>query len=323
VIDGVSIQSNWGAVVDIVLDFLKTHYSSVLATISAVFAILAVIQTYRAHQFNKRITAAEGTFKKAELSVDVYGQKDLSKFIFAIPLRNHVWEIPIIISLSNIGEKTQEDIEVYIRASKWLLFGPETKYRIKKGGPKNLKMNEPESSDAFLTKTITMNNIHPKQKVSLPLPASFVFATLKPIQVDATTRDGVDVRVNTWMEVILPMDIVIAQKNAPPISKRIEVVVVDVSKIPIKDFFEQYNAALTRRYLEQRESWTLAAAFRNCFVAPEKSTEVAVISIKEDTTNIMPNNKGVSLITVSPNKLSLHQGIALKSKYFIPSLNIW
>ena len=159
-----------------------TNAQIFFAILTAIISIFAVIQTVRSLRFQRRLANAQGHFRSPSLDVHLFDRPDERHFIFAAPLgRSRIIQIPLILNIRNCGEKTSDEIEVFVRANRALFFGGAdniTDLRMESQKIKEFEVIAINSSEHLTTLAITAKSLHPGQGFAFQLPLSLVVPSI-------------------------------------------------------------------------------------------------------------------------------------------------
>jgi hypothetical protein len=227
----------------------------ILTLFTIVLMIVTIIQTYRANRFERRAAEAEGTFKKANIEVRPYGKEDIKSFYLAFPLKeNRVIEVPFVFLIRNNGEKTASQVELYLRMAKELHYNGEIDLDIKGGGLKNLKSEIVSETEYLHTLGFKFDNLLPRQGIKLSDKLSLTHPTCFESKVEATTKDSVDLEISYEVDYAYKIDFILMQQDYEPISKTFSVSVIDVSQMPINEYFDKRNRLALEDYKRQQKA---------------------------------------------------------------------
>jgi len=92
--------------------------------LTIIIAIYAVVIARRSHRHQTQIADRQGLLKTPEIRFEVFDKEDFDEFLVLTTLpAGRIREIPIRMSVENIGEKTVDDLHLLIRAHKELCYG--------------------------------------------------------------------------------------------------------------------------------------------------------------------------------------------------------
>ena len=247
---------------------------------------LSIYTLYQRHKFNeyrKSVSIAQGVFRKSSLTLGMFGVYDVSTYILAVPLNKSSWEIPFVLNIDNEGDKAAEELEILYRTNKEFLYAGGANLEFKNPGIKNAKVLETQESGPFITIISSMENLHPKQGIKANLISSVRSATIFPLDIAATSSDGIDMIAETWINMSFPVDLVISQKDDKPCSRRFNIQIIDTSEISAKSFFDKYNEALRGSAKATSSDEGLWTKIRGLSAAPAKPEKVLLVYFDEET----------------------------------------
>jgi len=174
--------------------------------------------------------------------------------MLAVPLsRAKALLLPFNYAISNTGDSSAEDVEVFVRMSKSFHLGGHPRIRQVAGLKSLNKCGLVSETEGTLTFGISIPIIHSGGAVMVKDELLLSDETIRERDVQATTADGVNVTVKTWAEFAFVIDFTIMQKHSVPITRRISLTVIDNSNKTAKERIAEYNAIL-------RQSIRLATA---------------------------------------------------------------
>jgi hypothetical protein len=151
---------------------------------SIILTVINLVQRRNFNEYQKRVFVEQGTFKKPSISISLFGQNDIiNSFIIAAPFEEKtiIWDIPLPIKITNVGDKTAKNIELLYRINKELCYGGQVPAPIiKESGFKNAKVIQSKEDGPFISVIISLSDIHPGQSI-IVLPTSLNLVPSVPI----------------------------------------------------------------------------------------------------------------------------------------------
>lgn len=293
-------------------------------SVSALIAIYALIQRHRADKFARQIAENQGVFRKPNIEINPYSISDpkSADFIFAAPLfEGEIFEFPFQIDVRNTGEKTSEDVEVFIRTNKLLLYGGVLELTWDTAGPKRVKASKASESGPLITLSIQLESIHPSQIINLNGVLSIRSSTFIRRRVPVTTKDGVHLSVGYLFQYNYPMDIVVFQKDQQSVSKRLRIRIVDIAEETPMQFFEELNRDLIANSRDNTPSVGLVGRLRRFFDGRNRLKHVTLLVVDQSKTELTVIGKGENKIGVRrANAATAYDGIEGETGFWFPAL---
>jgi hypothetical protein len=222
-----------------------TAYFGYLSLAIAVVSILVSVYFYvRALRLQKQIAVSQGAFRSSRISIRVFGDVGGDNYMLAVPLsRAKALLLPFNYMISNTGDSSAEDVEVFVRMSKY--FHPSGRPRLRQvAGIKTSKCGLLSETEGTLTFGFSIPILHSGEGVAVTDELLLSDETIRERDVHATTADGVNVTVKTWAEFAFVIDFTIMQKHSRPITRSISLTVIDNSNKTAQERIEEYNAIL-------------------------------------------------------------------------------
>lgn len=296
---------------------------------TTVLAVIALVQRHKFNEYQKRVFVEQGTFKKPAINISLFGQDDIiNAFIIAAPFEEKtiIWEIPLPIKITNVGDKTAKNIELLYRINKELCYGGQTPAPIiKKSGFKNAKVAQSKEDGPFISVIISLNDIHPGQSVVFPLRLSIRSDTIFPHDVNVTTKDGVNLIVKTWLNIAYPFDCVVCQEDYRPVNKRFSLQVIDISEETPEQFFSRYNKVLFKNYEEKMSKMSFIQKTKQYFQRKDAVQNIGMIVVdkKSIQKELKIEGEKKRICVISDNGLRIYSGIEWSHGYvFLPGFTL-
>ena len=224
--------------------FTNEFRTLLLSAAALVFALLALWQRHRYHSLQRTVYQEQGIFKKPEINISLYTSNRTGYFIYALPLRDGIWEIPLRIQIVNNGQKDSEELEIQYKVNKLISWEASDEAVLKGPKIKNAKVFQYDEGSPFVTTVVTMDNLRHHQASSFDSILSIRSGTIEPHDIDVELKDGVKAIAKTWINFSLPLDVIVSQKEFGPVSRRFHLQVIDTSDSTVEEFFARYNEAL-------------------------------------------------------------------------------
>jgi len=223
-----------------------TAYFGYLGAAITLASILVSVYFYvRALRLQRQIAVSQGAFRSSRISIHVFGDIGSDNYMLAVPLsRAKALLLPFNYAISNTGDSSAEDVEVFVRMSK--SFHPSGRPRLRQvAGIKTLnKCGLVSETEGTLTFGLSIPTIHSGQGVVVEDQLLLSHETIRERHIQATTADGVNVAVKAWAEFAFVIDFTIMQKHSVPITRRINLTVINNSNKTAKERIDEYNAIL-------------------------------------------------------------------------------
>lgn len=228
-----------------------------LSIFSIVISCIALIQSYRFNKYRKKVDAQLGVFRKPNIKPIFYptekGEKEdfiCNDFILAgkLPPNGGIL-LPLIITLTNKGEKSSKEIVFEIRYPKRLRGGGLKYTKILPGNDYSKKISPIISEETnFQTVRTEIGTLNPKQEFGINDFLTITEGNLYKRDFDATTKDGFQVTVSVEMQWGNRIDYIIYQNDDEPISGSLTIQFFDTSTQSLDDYFASYNKQQMEKY---------------------------------------------------------------------------
>lgn len=224
---------------------------SIIEIISMLIALISAIIAYREYKFARNAAESEGTFKKPEISIS-YENRNIDNVFWAFPIpREGNIEFPLRYYIKNNGEKSANNIELFIRIPKDL-FSSELEEEDRKfelDDLKNVKykwMND--ENDYTNVLVVFIKQILPKQEIMLAHYINIKEATSFESNCIAKSKDNTNFRVKINCEYGYQITLTLYQDNAEPISRSVCLSIIDTSENSVKQYFDTINDRIKKEY---------------------------------------------------------------------------
>jgi hypothetical protein len=218
--------------------------------VAVIFGMVAVIQTYRANKISKQSAEAPASITKSQIRIRLFNQKYIEHFIVAAPLqKGRILVVPLPISIANTGDKSVEDLEVFMTFSKDLWYRGKAPPAVKSGLPKVSGTQVAETKN-LRTFVITAQTLHPKQGITLYQDVTLIDSTFVESKVAVSTRDGASLDIPYSFEFEYMIDIVVTQKDRRPQTRSFGIRVANTSELSVQKFLTKHNEMMAQRRLQ-------------------------------------------------------------------------
>lgn len=302
--------------------FTPDAIAVMLGVATFILAILALWQRHRYHRLQESVYQEQGIFKKPNIIINLYNSKNVFKYIYALPLDDGIWEVPLRIHILNNGEKDSEELEIQYKINKLISYSAQKEATLEGPQIKNAKVFQYDEGGPFVSTVVTLDNLRHHQATSFDVELIFRSGTITLRDIKVQLEDGVDAIAMTWINYSFPMDVFVSQKEFEPVSNRFQIQFVDTTECSIEEFFGKYNSDIKdsipppKGFLDRlRRMREQSGKIENIIlVTPDlksKETEVVKLPDKEVTIHRLP-------ITA----IKFQEGVYLgKSQgYFIPNV---
>src|SRR5205085_9688399 len=94
------------------------------AAITLASTLVSIYLYVRAQRLQRQIAVNQGAFRSSRISIHVFGDVGNDNYLLAVPLsRAKALLLPFNYAISNTGDSSAEDVEVFVRMSKSLRGG--------------------------------------------------------------------------------------------------------------------------------------------------------------------------------------------------------
>lgn len=238
---------------------ISTDYliDNLLGIFAIVISCIALIQSYRFNKYRKKVDAQSGVFRKPNLIPSFYkterGEKVDFKcddfILFGKIPPNGGLILPLIITLTNIGDKSAKEIMFEIRYPKRLRGGGLQYTKILPGNDYSKKKSIVISEETnFQTVGLEIGTLAPKQELGISDFITITEATLYKRNIDAITKDGFQVTIPVEIQWSNRIDYTIYQDDDEPISGSLNIQFFDIFTQSLDDIIGSYNKQQMENY---------------------------------------------------------------------------
>ena len=222
-------------------------FPTVIAIIAAIASVIAVVQTHRANKFAQRVAEAEGVFGKPEIHINLFNNPKIEKMIWAIPFPGDGFVmVPLKYNIVNDGEKSSNKMELYIRMPKELHGSEFADCNIEFNCLKEIKSKFVNVNDYMHTFILSIDSLLPKQAIDLNDAIFLGRETSFRDELIAKSKDNLSLKIGYKVNYAYAIDLVLMADNIKPISKKISISVIDISKISLKRYYQIENKLIRR-----------------------------------------------------------------------------
>ena len=178
-----------------------TAYFGYLSAAVALASILVSVYFYvRALRLQKQIAVSQGAFRSSRISIHVFGDVGCDNYMLAVPLsRAEAPLLPFSYAISNTGDSSAEDVEVFVRMSKFFHGSGRPRLR-QTSGIKKMKCALVSETEGTLAFGFNIPALHSGEAVQVKDDLLLYAETIRERDVQATTADGVNLTLKTWAE---------------------------------------------------------------------------------------------------------------------------
>lgn len=316
-----STQNIW------LLDLLREDtFKSAMMIMSALIGIYGLVQRHKADKLAMQLTELaieqieNGPKIRPNLKLSICGAADqkISHFLLAAPVDDYkLLSFALRIQVKNEGQKTSQDVEMFIRSNKFILGGDALEYKQKGGDYKNASMHV-NDKDPMRTFCCTFDSVHPDQTIDFNLQLSLTGATLFKRDTAVVCKDGINATVTWWGHFSHPIDIIVCQKDFPPVSKRVLLEVISNSKGTTEEVVNEYSLAIQKNLQEQKNTLSTISKLRDFFSQKNNTRHYLLIDVDKEKVKIIYNNKEehIAIGEVPERALRFYSGVLLRDGFF-------
>jgi hypothetical protein len=229
-----------------------------LSIITIIFAVMAIILSFQNNRLQKKIAANQGVFRNPNLMISIYDSERSSRvhfipeyFILACKISNkRILDFPLRITLNNNGDKSAKKCKLLLRYPKILRFNGLVEMQTKDNYSKERAPKLINDSN-FQTAIFEIGTITPKEALVLHDAITISGATSHKMDVDVVSKDDIPYTVGVEFDWFFNIDYTVYQDNAEPISGRIKLKIVDISKQSLKGYFNYINKKNSEIYKDK------------------------------------------------------------------------
>jgi hypothetical protein len=299
----------------------ETAYFGYLGFAVAVASLLASIYFFvRTTKLQHQVAESQGAFRRTQVTVNFIGDSNKAtykntRYLFALPLgRAKALVLPFQYVLSNSGDASAEDVTLFVRMSKELHFGGYV--RTKKLGRPRHTITLVSDTDHTQTHALNLAYLHPGEAVLIDDVLSIRGETIFEHRSSHKSKDDKLVHVTSWIEFVWVLDFTIMQKDQMPLSRRIEIGVIDITKKTARECIEEYNTVLEKSAALRRSGlpWWKR-------IMPGKVDRVVKTFLLYEFTGTLEPFEGRKDILEVKGKFTQWEGLRLPNKLWVPALD--
>jgi hypothetical protein len=293
-----------------------TAYFGYLSAAIALASILVSVYFYvRALRLQRQIAVSQGAFRKSRILIHVFGDVGSDNYMLAVPLsKAKALLLPFTYMISNTGDSSAEDVEVFVRMSK--SFHPMGHPRLRQVvGIKTSRCGLVSETEGTLTFGFNIPTIHSGQGVEVEDELVLTDETIREQHINATTADGVNVALKVWAEFAFVIDFTIMQKHSVPITRRISLTVLDNSNRAAKERIGEYNIILKQAF---RRAAVGQSLLRRLF-RWRKGRFLNDFKVLEFTGDLQPYNGRHDLLRLT-GSFHIWNGVRFEDYLWVPGL---
>lgn len=285
--------------------------ATILTLIGALAAVVAVVQTYRANRLSKRIAYAQRALARPSLRIALLGEQETADLMVALPLRQgRIVEFPIRWTVTNAGERSARDVEIFIRLPRELCYGG-----AELGAATfsfQTEMNKLSARSVSTTKhletqIIFADTLHPGQAFGLSGVISLRTNTSWRHTLSVKAKDG-PMSVTYRADILYRFDVMIAQADEPVAASLFTLGVIDTSSQSAAEYFNEYNRTLAQQKKSaKRRGGKMLGKFR-------------LIEVRAD--QLAPDSKLPIDRLRDGESVSQCEGIRFTDGYWVPAIGV-
>jgi hypothetical protein len=301
----------------------ETAYFGYLGFAVAVASLLASIYFFvRTTKLQRQLAEAQGVFRRTRVGVRFFSDDnettyDNTYYLFALPLgRAKTLVLPFHYVLCNTGDASAEDVTLFVRMSKDLHFCGHVRANHTSGLPRPT-MFLVSDTDHTHTHALNLERLNPGEAISINDLLSISMETIFKHHMSLKSKDDQRVQVTSWIEFSWVLDFTIMQKDHMPLSRRIEIGVIDITTKTALECIEEYNAILEKRAARRRAGlpWWKR-------IMPEQNGRSVRRFLFYEFAGTLEPFEGRKDILEIKGKLTQAHGLRLPDKLWVPALNV-
>ncbi len=226
-----------------------------LSIITIIITFIAAILSFQNNRLQKIIAANQGVFLNPNLVISIYDSERNSKvhfipeyFILACKISNErILDFPVKITLNNNGDKSVKECKLLLRYPKILRFNGLVEMQAKDNYSKE-RIPKLINDSNFQTAIFEIGTLTPKEAPDFYDAITISGASSHKMDVDVVSKDGIPYTVGVEFDWFFNIDYTVYQDDAEPISGRIKLKIVDISKQSLKEYFNYVNKKNAEMY---------------------------------------------------------------------------
>jgi len=217
-----------------------------LGLIAVILAIVAIIQSYRASKFSRRLADIEGVFEKPGVSVSLFNDPKIEDIIWAIPFPGDGFvEVPLKYEIANNRKKSSiKDIEIIIRMTKDLHGGDISEFDFKTDSLKEVKSKFVDATNYVHKFLMSFDSLSPKQTIAYEDKVLFREGTSKECSTIAEDKNGIKLKIEYEVDFAYAIDLILMADDIEPIRRQFSHIVIDTSKVSLDDYFQKRTKSM-------------------------------------------------------------------------------
>jgi len=227
----------------------------IISIIAIILAFVAIILSFQNNKLQKIVATNQGVFRNPNLIISIYDSERSSRvhfipeyFILACRISNNrILDFPLKITLNNDGDKSVKECKLLLRYPKLLRFDGRWEIKAEDNYSKERAPKLINDSN-FQTAIFEIGTLTPKEGFVLNDAITIAGATSHKMDVDVVSKDGIPYTVGVEFDWIFNIDYTVYQDDAEPISGRIRLKVVDISKQSLEEYFNNVNKKNAKLY---------------------------------------------------------------------------
>lgn len=209
-------------------------------------------------QLQKRLSQAD---KKPELVLSFFGNPLIDYVIWALPIpKDTIVELPLKYMIENKGGRSTRKFEVYARMSKALHYDGLGALSVEFPPIKDIKYGITNDTDYVHTLSMSIDALFPDQKAVIRDWISINRGTSSKQIVDATSKDGIDMKLKVLVDFSFAINFTIFQEDLPKIQKKFCVSIINKPFSKLAKYFQIRNKTCNK---ESRSSNQIEAFLLN------------------------------------------------------------
>jgi len=247
--------------VDTLLVALASRTVDILGPLSVLLAIIAIVQTYRAHKFACRVAEVEGVFEKPGVSISLFNDPMIERIIWAIPFPGDGFvEVPLVYNIANKRKKSSiKNIELIIRMTKDLHGGDLADYDLEAvDSLKDIKSKFVDVTKYVHKFLMSIDSLSPNQTMDYEDKFIFREGTTKEWSTIAKDKNDIEFKIQGEVDLAYAIDLILMAEDIEPIRRHFSHEVIDTSRISLEDYFRtrtehiQENTGYNKMHLIKR-----------------------------------------------------------------------
>jgi hypothetical protein len=219
--------------------------------LSVLVGLIALVSGLVALRQARTIAKLQGAYKTERLRLIFYGEPVIDDYVVALPgVATSPCLLPLEVGIANEGDRTAEEIELYIRMTDMVEFIP-GELETAGGRPTGQHFGKTAHDGYYSVNGVTLGSLHPTKSVGLQLLVAIPPKSdcLHPISVPCTTKDGYKITFNATLLMHPFLEITILAKHQLPTRRRVNLYFIDCDEATTKRWFEVDGRKFSSLYL--------------------------------------------------------------------------